>query len=76
MLVLTRNKDDSVIIGEGINKVEMRILGIRGTQVRLGFAADKSIPIHRKEIYDKIHNPSIDVKVADELSSRAEEECK
>jgi carbon storage regulator len=54
MLILMRKINQSIIIGEGSNQVEMKILDIRGSQVRIGLQAEKDIPIHRKEIYDRI----------------------
>ncbi len=55
MLVLTRLKDEAVIIGSGENAVRVQIVEIRGDKVRLGFDAPKSIPIHREEVYNAIH---------------------
>ncbi len=52
MLVLTRHKDESIIIGEDI---EVLIVDVSGKKVRLGVTAPKSIPVHRKEIYQAIH---------------------
>ncbi len=51
MLVLSRNKDDSIMIGDDI---EITIIDIRGKQVRLGITAPKAISVHRREIYDAI----------------------
>lgn len=51
MLVLTRHRNESVMIG---SDVEMKVIDIRGDKVRLGFDASKSIQIHRKEIFDEI----------------------
>lgn len=51
MLVLTRQKDESIMIGDSI---EVFIVDIRGDKVRLGINAPKSISVHRKEIYDAI----------------------
>jgi len=51
MLVLTRQKDESIIIGDDI---EITIIDVRGKKVRLGITAPKNIPIHRKEVYDVI----------------------
>lgn len=52
MLLLTRRSNESIVIGN--NEVNITILGIQGNQVRLGIAAIKSIPIHRKEIFLKL----------------------
>jgi len=52
MLVLTRRKDESIMVGENI---EVTIVDIRGNKVRLGITAPKSISVHRKEVYNAIH---------------------
>ena len=51
MLVLSRRKDESIIIGDD---VEIIIVDVRGDKIRLGIKAPKSISVHRKEIYDAI----------------------
>jgi carbon storage regulator len=51
MLALTRKKGESIMVGD---HAEVIVLGIQGEQVRLGIIAPKSIPIHRKEIYEQI----------------------
>jgi carbon storage regulator len=51
MLILTRKSEESVVIGHNI---EVRILGIRGDQISLGFSAPRDISIYRKEVYDAI----------------------
>ena len=51
MLVLTRQLDKSIVIGDDI---EITVVEIRGDQVRLGVSAPKSVPVHRKEVYDQI----------------------
>ncbi len=50
MLVLSRMKDQSIMIGD----IEIMIVDIRGDKVRLGITAPQHIPVHRKEIYDAI----------------------
>lgn len=49
MLVLSRKKDESIVIGD--NEVVITVLSIRGDQVRIAVAADASIPVHREEIH-------------------------
>ena len=56
MLVLTRKSDESVIIG---NNIEVKVLGIRGDQVSLGFTAPSEISIYRKEVYEAIQKENI-----------------
>ncbi len=51
MLVLSRVKDESVVID---NNIEVCIVDIRGEKVRLGITAPRDIPVHRKEIQDVI----------------------
>lgn len=51
MLVLSRQRDESIMIGDD---VEIIIIDVRGDKVRLGITAPKSIPVHRREIYDRI----------------------
>ena len=51
MLVLSRQKDESIIIGDDI---EIIIVDIRGDKVRLGISAPREISVHRKEIYEAI----------------------
>ena len=51
MLVLSRGKDESIIIGDD---VEITIVDVRGDKVRLGINAPRSISVHRKEVYDAI----------------------
>jgi carbon storage regulator len=51
MLVLSRQRDESIMIGDD---VEITIVDVRGDKVRLGITAPKTIPVHRREIYDAI----------------------
>jgi len=51
MLILTRNSGESIIIN---NNIVVRVLSIRGGQIRLGIDAPKEISVHREEIHDKI----------------------
>lgn len=51
MLVLTRKKDQSIIINENI---EITVLDVQGDQVRLGINAPRDISIHRKEVFIQI----------------------
>ncbi len=51
MLVLSRQKDESIMIGDD---VEVIIVDVRGDKVRLGITAPRSIPVHRREVYEAI----------------------
>jgi len=52
MLVLSRRKNESIMIGEDI---EIVIADVRGDNVRLGITAPKYVPVHRREVYETIH---------------------
>jgi carbon storage regulator CsrA len=59
MLVLTRKNRESVVIGRSEDLeivLEITILEIEGGRVRLGFQADAKMPIHRREVWDRICN--------------------
>ena len=51
MLVLSRQRDETIMIGDDI---EVPVVDIRGDKVRLGINAPKEISVHRKEVYDAI----------------------
>ena len=51
MLVLSRQKDESIMIGDNI---EIVIVDVRGDKVRLGITAPREISVHRREVYDAI----------------------
>ena len=51
MLVLSRHRDESIMIGDD---VVVTIVDIRGDKVRLGIDAPQDIPVHRREIYEAI----------------------
>jgi len=51
MLVLSRKKGESIVIGENIT---VTVVDIRGDKVRLAFSAPRDISVHRKEVYDAI----------------------
>ena len=51
MLVLSRHRDESIMIGDD---VVITIVDIRGDKVRLGIDAPQHIPVHRQEVYDAI----------------------
>lgn len=51
MLVLSRQRDETIMIGDDI---ELTVVDIRGDKVRLGIKAPSHVAVHRKEIYDAI----------------------
>src|SRR5207248_334875 len=51
MLVLSRQRDETIMIGDDI---EITVVDIRGDKVRLGISAPNTIPVHRKEVYEAI----------------------
>jgi carbon storage regulator len=51
MLVLSRQRDETIMIGDDI---EITVVDIRGEKVRLGINAPPHIPVHRKEVYEAI----------------------
>ncbi|RJP18288.1 MAG: carbon storage regulator [Candidatus Omnitrophota bacterium] len=56
MLVLSRKRDESIIIGD---EVTITIVDIKGEQVKIGVTAPKSVSIHRKEVYEAIQQENV-----------------
>ncbi|RMF80437.1 MAG: carbon storage regulator [Planctomycetota bacterium] len=57
MLVLSRQRDESIMIGDN---VEITVVDIRGDKVRLGIVAPTEISVHRKEVYEAIQRENRD----------------
>jgi carbon storage regulator len=51
MLVLSRQRDETIMIGD---EIEITVVDIRGDKVRLGINAPRSVHVHRKEVYEAI----------------------
>ena len=51
MLVLSRQRDETIMIGD---EVEITVVDIRGDKVRIGISAPTTIAVHRKEVYESI----------------------
>jgi carbon storage regulator len=56
MLVLSRQRDESIVINDN---VVVTIVDIRGDKVRLGIEAPQEIPVHRREVYDAIQRENL-----------------
>lgn len=52
MLVLSRKKNESIVIN---NDITIVVVEIRGDKVRLGVEAPREVPVHRREVFDAIH---------------------
>lgn len=57
MLVLSRKKNESIVINDNITIV---VVDIRGGYVRLGVQAPQDVPVHRREVYDAIKKAAED----------------
>lgn len=69
MLVLSRKRDEQIVIGEN---VVITIVEIRGDKVRLGIEAPAHVPVHRSEVYDAIvrNEANRDNKTGDSATPR------
>ena len=59
MLVLSRKKNESIVINGNITIV---VVEIRGDKVRLGIEAPREIPVHRREVYEAIQRNELSAK--------------
>ncbi|MEZ6190157.1 MAG: carbon storage regulator CsrA [Phycisphaerales bacterium] len=67
MLVLSRQRDETIMIGD---EIEITVVDIRGDKVRLGISAPRQVQVHRKEVYEAIQreNTSATGVQVDDLS--------
>jgi len=63
MLVLSRQRDESIIIGDNI---VVTIVDIRGDKVRLGIDAPSEIPVHRREVFEAIRRENLRIGKEDD----------
>jgi len=70
MLILTRRIGEKLMIGDNI---QVAVLGVKGNQVRLGILADKDVPVHREEIYNKIKEEAALSEFSDAVSRRGDD---
>lgn len=66
MLVLSRKKNESIVIN---NDITIVVVEIRGDKVRLGVEAPKEVPVHRREVYDAIKRNAATEAAADDAST-------
>ena len=64
MLILTRRVGEALMVGENTKIV---VLGVKGSQIRLGINAPKDIMVHREEIFDKIQEEKKQESSGDEI---------
>lgn len=62
MLVLSRQRDETIMIGD---EIEITIVDIRGDKVRLGINAPRTIQVHRKEVYEAIRKENAEAAQVD-----------
>ena len=67
MLVLSRKLEESIMIGDNI---EIKVIAVQGDTVKLGISAPRTIPVHRKEVYEEIEQENI--RAASDLSGQIE----
>jgi carbon storage regulator len=68
MLVLSRQRDESIMIGDNI---VITIVDIRGDKVRLGINAPTEIPVHRQEVYEAIQRENLRASRLEPKDTRA-----
>jgi carbon storage regulator len=68
MLVLSRKKNESIVINDDITIV---VVEIRGDKVRLGVEAPKEVPVHRREVYDAIKRAENEQSESDDSNRTA-----
>lgn len=62
MLILTRRTGETVMVGDDIS---ITVLGVKGSQVRVGIKAPRDVPVHREEIYERIKQEARSANGAD-----------
>ena len=58
MLVISRQRHEEIVIGRGADAIVISIVDIRGDKVRIGIEANRSVPVHRREVYEAIESES------------------
>lgn len=62
MLVLSRKRDEEIVIGDGAAQVVVTIVEIRGDKVRLGINAPSDVPVHRREVFEAIRRKGLEAR--------------
>ena len=65
MLILTRRIGETLMVGDDVT---IRVLGVKGNQVRIGVNAPKDVAVHREEIYERIQSEKAGNDTENELS--------
>ena len=76
MLVLSRKREESVVIGgsDGNHRLmKVTVLAIKGASVKLGFEVDDKVPVHRSEVWERINARDLEDRLANEFIERASE---
>ena len=73
MLVLSRKKDESIMIGD---QIELKILSVEGDQVKIGIVAPKNVKVYRSEVYEIIQNENkqaqnLPISIFEQLSKKS-----
>ena len=66
VLALSRRKDEAIVINDNI---EIKVIDIKGDQVKLGISAPKSVPIYRKEVYLQIQDTNKEAVASIDVNS-------
>ena len=68
MLVLSRQRDETIMIGD---EIEITVVDVRGDKVRLGINAPRTVQVHRKEVYEAIRRENTEASQVqiDDLSA-------
>lgn len=76
MLVLSRERNETIVIGEpGPNQIRVTLVDILGNKARLGILAPAHLPVHREEVYDAIQRENVRIAAKQGPTNCAPEVC-